>query len=191
MYAGWKVLTIAGKVSTLATNLGVLRGKTNGAKNAAKGFRGSLAGKAGVAGAVVLAGYELSNLIRKIPGWDNAMKNFGASIYNLATNLGLVNDQMAQFQGKKIPGQTSSGQIRRRAAFLEASGLTPQQAAGRLARSHPNMARHDIDVLAGVHGRSPIMNVTAHFPNVTNARQIESELVKHHRRRGHPRRSNR
>jgi hypothetical protein len=191
MYAGWKVLTIAGKVSTLATNLGVLRGKTTGAKNAAKGFRGSLAGKAGVAGAVVLAGYELSNLIRKIPGWDNAMKNFGASIYNLATNLGLVNDQMAQFQGKKIPGQTSSGQIRRRAAFLEASGLTPQQAAGRLARSHPNMARHDIDVLAGVHGRSPIMNVTAHFPNVTNARQIESELVKHHRRRGHPRRSNR
>lgn len=46
--------------------------------------------KSGVAPAAVLAGYELSTFIRKIPGWNNEMESLGGTAEKLADKLGLI-----------------------------------------------------------------------------------------------------
>jgi hypothetical protein len=194
VYATFKVLSFASKIATLAASFGTLKGKMGGAKGAATGFRGSLAGKAGVAGAVVLAGYELSNLIRKIPGWDNAMKDFGASIYNVATNLGLVKDPMAKFGGKAMPHGNTMRQIAEQARRLEAGGRhTGAQATNILARRFPQVSRYEIQGAAGV--RSPTGSLAIyggiHLHGVTNTRQLEDELRRRNQRRPHARRNGR
>jgi hypothetical protein len=193
-YASFKAVQIAGRVATLAGSLRGLRrstvratGATRGLRGAAGGLRGSLVGKAGVAGAVALASYELSKLFRKIPNWDRLAKELGGNLYDLAVNLGLATDAMAKFDGKAAPSQAAGVQIRNQARRLEAGGLTPRQAANRLAGQHPGVARRDIDALAGVRGRRPTYNINNLVVNAGNAKQLEGELTRRSKRRQHKR----
>jgi hypothetical protein len=113
-----------------------------------------------------------------------------------------VHDPGAQFAGRAAPGQAASAAIRRQAARLERSGLSPQQAANRLAAAHPGMARRDIGVLAGEYGINrpgrPVARpggVTVHgdlhVHGVQDPRKLQDAVVKQSRgrpvrRRGDP-----
>jgi hypothetical protein len=189
MYASWKIANIVSKITTLTTSFTNLKGGIKNTRTASGNLRTSLIGKAGVAAAVVGAGIELSNLIRKIPGWDKAMKDFGGTIHDLATNLGLVKDPMAKFEGKAPPSQRMAGRVRGQAAILEHAGLAPRQAAGVLAGIHPGLAQHDIEVLAGVTGKAPVYNIqNLHLNGIQDVGAMEAQLLRRAGRRPHPRR---
>lgn len=76
--------------------------------------------KSGVAPAAVIAGYELSTFIRKIPGWNSAMESFGSTAEKLAEKLGLVGGAAT-----KVPSFTSGIQARLIAAYREAVKEVP------------------------------------------------------------------
>jgi hypothetical protein len=191
IYAGWKVLTFAGKITQLAGSFGSLSKKQDAARGSAGRLNASLAGKAGLAVGVAAASWEVSKMIRKIPGWDKKMKEFGAGIHDVLADIGLIKDPMKQFEGKANPTQQLIGGIRGRAQQLERGGMTPKQAADQLARQFPNVARHDIDVAAGVTAKAAGVTIGTqnnHFHGVQNPRQMEDELAKRHKQRPHRRR---
>jgi len=150
-YATFKVVQIAGRVATLATNFGTLATSTRTATGSVKGMSGAL-GKAGLAGSALAAGYAIGQLLNKIPAVQRAEKAVGEAAYGIASKIGVVSDPGKQFAGKKILSGTQSAAIRRQAAALERGGLSPQQAADRIAARNPNVARRDIGVLAGEYG---------------------------------------
>jgi hypothetical protein len=179
-YATFKVAKIAGNVADLAGKFGLLSGKTDTAAGSAKSMSGAM-GKVGLAGAVALAAWELSNMIRKIPGWDKAMQGLGATAYDAAAKIGLVHDPMAQFAGKANLTQDQATAIRSQAYQLEQGGMTGAQAAGVLAARNPGVARYDIDTLAGVHsaaGTLVTVNGDLNINGVQNPRQLQEQLQK-------------
>lgn len=144
-YATFKTAQIAGGIGRMAAEMGILSGS-------ADATAASFGMKAGIAGAVVLAGYELSRFIRKIPGWDNAMQTLGSSAYDAATKFhafGLT-DPTEQFSGQLDPGQAQARFLRRRARRLERGGMSAQEAADQLVKQHPLLAVHDAQVFAAV-----------------------------------------
>jgi hypothetical protein len=150
----FKAVKMASAVAGVATQFGILGtkagtagGKMRGARGGAGALRGSLIGKAGLVGAVLAAGFVLSKLIRKIPGWEGAMKSFGGAIEEVAEKLGLVNDPLKEFEGKKDVTQTLAKQLRTRALTLHNKGLSDVQVQQRLARENPKVALHDIKSL--------------------------------------------
>lgn len=87
-------LSLAGGTATGGFGGGAVGGGIATAEEAASVSRlavsaSGLAGvlKSGVAPAAVLAGYELSTFIRKIPGWDSAFESFGNKATDLALKL--------------------------------------------------------------------------------------------------------
>jgi chromosome segregation ATPase len=188
LYTAWKVATIAGKVADLAGKFGGLKRKQNEARGAARLLRGSLVGKLGLAGAAFAVGVELGNLaLDKIPGLRGAMYDLGGSAYDLAGKLGLVNDELAQFEGKKTPGQSSMQQMRAFAARMEARGVTTGDTAKALALKFPGFATRDYQVAAGVTGVRTAAQITIngglHLNGIQNPRQLEDELHRRAKRR--------
>lgn len=72
-------------------------------------------------------------------------------------------------------GPQESRQVRQTAARLQAGGMTPEQSVERIARARPNVARRDIEVLAGLHGSKPtvVNNYTTHV----DGRRDDAETV--------------
>lgn len=155
--AAFRALTGATRAATVATVAHGNAAKASAAKGAL--LRRSLVGKAGIVGAAGLAAFALTTLILKVTGLDKKLRAAGAAAFDLAAKVGLADDKGKQFEGKKILTGAESKRIRQQAARLEAGGLTPKQAAARIALNRPNVARRDIDVLAGVHGQRPVVNI--------------------------------
>jgi len=135
-------------VGTLATSMTDLGLESKGAAK--------LIGKAGLAGAVGFASYEMTTMILKATGLDKKLDGLAESAYDAAIKIGLIHDPMEQFKGKTTPTPGIARFIRNQAARLEQGGMTPQQAADRLAASHPGLAKRDVEVWAGVYAKQPI-----------------------------------
>lgn len=160
----FRALKMASTVAGMARNFGLLGGNirrttaaTRGAKGGLTAMRGSLIGKAGLVGAVGLASFALTRMFLKLTGLDKRLRKAGGTAFDLAAKLRLVNDPGKQFEGKTVPTQASARFIRERLARLQRRGLTERQSAAAFLKSHPNYARRDVEVLAGVHsaGRIP------------------------------------
>jgi hypothetical protein len=191
-YATFKILTIAGSVATLAARFGLLAGSTTKAAGATRLLSASMLGKAGLVVGVGAAAYGITTLALKVTGLDKKLKSAGGAAYDFASKIGLVNDPGKQFAGKTLLSQSASGAIRRQALRLEAGGLTPEQAATRIAAARPNVARHDIDVLASPR-RAPaiVVHGGVHVHGVNNPRELQDAITKNARgrpvrRRGDP-----
>ena len=94
-YGIFKAAQFAAVVTRMVSSFGFLTtavrtntGATRTATVANRAFAASFLGKAGIAAGAAFAGYELSKLIRKIPGWDKAMKKFGETVYDVFAGLG-------------------------------------------------------------------------------------------------------
>jgi hypothetical protein len=203
-YGTWKVLTIAGNVATLAGRFGLLAGNTTKAAGATRGLSASMLGKAGLVVGVGAAAFAITSLILKMTGLDEKLKSVGASAYDAAAKIGLVHDPGAQFAGHAAPGQASAVAIRAQARRLEAGGMSPAQAAARILARRPDLARHDVEVLAGVYGGAPgsprraparpggvTVHGDLHVHGVQDPRKLQDAVVKQSRgrpvrRRGDP-----
>ena len=199
-YGTWKVLTIAGNVATLAGRFGLLAGNTTKAAGATRGLSGAM-GKAGLAGAALAAGFAIGTLLTKIGPVRRAMEQVGSAAYDAAQKIGLVSDPGKQFAGKTILSGAQTRALRQQAAALERGGLSPQQAANRLAARNPNVARRDIGVIAGEYGGRPdrpparpggvTVHGDLHVHGVQDPRKLQDAVVKQSRgrpvrRRGDP-----
>jgi hypothetical protein len=149
--AAWKVYTAATRAAALA-NLAFGRSAATMAASAGSA-RLALIGKAGLVVAVGLLSYELTKAILKLTGLDQKLESLGGKAFDLAAKLGL-----AQGAPAAALSQGASGFIRRQARGLIAGGMTPAQAAARIAATHPGVQRGDIDVLAGVRGKIVVEN---------------------------------
>jgi TP901 family phage tail tape measure protein len=190
-YAAFKALNIASSVASAARSFGLLGRnartagvRMKGAQAASVGLRGSLLGKAGLVGAAGLAAFAITSLILKATGLDKKLKDAGGSAFDLAAKLGLVNDNNKQFEGKTILGPAGSRAIRQQAARLEAAGLSPTQAATKIAARRPNLALHDIQVLAGVFGQQPQLDknsatVVVHTHVELDKQKVGTAVTKH------------
>jgi hypothetical protein len=182
-YAAWKITSLIGNVAALASKFALLAGNTKGATAATRGLSGSMLGKAGLVAAAGVAAYELTKLTLKVTGLDDKLKGLGASAYDAAAKIGLVHDAGAQFRGKTILSPQASAFLRQQAARLEQAGLTPQQAAARIAASHPGVASRDIGVLAGVYGqRAIVVENHVHLDGREVARSVNRHDARAHRR---------
>lgn len=144
------VLSVAGAFGKVAINAGKAAKGVRAARVSSAGLSAGLIGKGGLVVAAGVAAFALTTLILKATGLDKKLRGVGASAFDAAANLGLVNDRNKQFQGKKILNQLQTKRVRAQLGKLEHGGLTPTQAADAFAKRHPNIALHDIQVLAGV-----------------------------------------
>jgi hypothetical protein len=189
-YAAWKIAKLIGSVAELASKFTLLSGNTKTATGSVKGLSKSMLGKAGLVGAAGVAAYELTTLGLKLTGLDKKLKGVGASAYDAAASIGLVHDPTQQFKGKTAPTAGIARFLRNQAARLEQGGMTPSQAAARIAATHPGVARRDIDVYAGVTGRRPTVTINGglHLHGVQDVRGLEQQLTKRTQQRPQTRR---
>lgn len=179
IYAGWKLASLASRIVGVASSFATLGGATAAATVETEAASASLMGPAGIAVAAVAAAAGIAYLINQIPGWTNAMKSFGGTLYDVAAGLGLVSGG-----GPPQTSQRTASVIRGSAFQLEQKGYTPQQAASILYSQYPSVPHSDIDVFAGAHGRTPTlinvqhMSVVAHDPN-----GLADALARQNRRR--------
>lgn len=199
-FAAFKAVKMAGAVANVANQFGLLTRKTNGSTAAAKratgasaGLRAGLIGKLGLAAAAGFAAYKLTGLILKVTGLDKKLRTVGGKAHDLAAKLGVINDPGKQFEGKSTLGTGAEvvSALRRQAARLEAKGLSPRQAASALARTHPNVARHDLEVAAGVGGKQPIVvHTNVHLDGQKVGTSV-TEAQRKHKKRNAPQRRGR
>lgn len=181
-YAGFKILKIASNLITLAgalTSTAVAEGE---AAAGAEGLSIALGPAVLVAGALA-AGAALGTLLMQIKPVHEAMVGLATDIASL---FGYKNP-MAQFAGKKIVPQNQVTAIRRQAGALERQGLSPAQAAGRLAQQYPSYARRDLGVFAGEYSHQMVIH-NLNLVGVQNPAQLSERLQKHARQRPHRRR---
>lgn len=157
-------------IADLTVGMGQLAGET-GKLNA------KLLGKAGLVAGAGLAAYELTSMFLSATGLDDKLRDVGGAAYDLAANLGLVNDPMKEFQGKAAPTQGQAGQIRGQARTMLQGGMTSAQVVNFLVRAYPQMAKRDIEVLSGARGTINIAG-GLHLHGVQNVRSLEQALAK-------------
>jgi len=194
-FVAWKAVQMASAVSKVASSFGLLTAKTaastkatRGATVASRGLAGSFLGKAGLVAGAGLAAYELTTLALKATGLDKKLNALGATAFDAAAKLGLVNDPGKQFAGKTNLDQAAAGFVRRRARRLETGGMSPEEAAARIARTHPNLAKRDIGVLAGVGVGGIVINGGVHLHDINDVPKMENEIFKRAKTRPTPRR---
>jgi hypothetical protein len=187
-FAAFKALQMAASVTRLAQTFGLLAARERGAARATGGLKASLLGKAGLVGAAGIAAFALTTLILKATGLDKKLKSVGASAFDAAAKIGLVKDPGKQFEGKKLLSGNQYRAIRQQAARLEARGLTPAQATARIAAQRPNVARRDIEVLAGVRGKPPVVHTTVNLDGQTVAKNTTQHQLKNKKRNATQRR---
>jgi TP901 family phage tail tape measure protein len=177
-FVAFKALNMAATIAGMARNFGLLTAKTNAqtaattkAAVANKTFSLSMVGKAGLVGAVGLAAFGITTMILKLTGLDKKLKGVGATAFDVAAKLGLVNDPTAKFAGKRNIGQAEARRLRATAGRLQQQGLSPNASAAQLIRQHPNLAAQDLRVLAGATtGRGVPVNVVVQLDRETIAR---------------------
>jgi TP901 family phage tail tape measure protein len=177
-FVAFKALNMAATIAGMARNFGLLTAKTNAqtaattkAAVANKTFSLSMVGKAGLVGAVGLAAFGITTMILKLTGLDKKLKGVGATAFDVAAKLGLVNDPTAKFAGKRNIGQAEAKRLRATAGRLQQQGLSPNASAAQLIRQHPNLAAQDLRVLAGATtGRGVPVNVVVQLDRETIAR---------------------
>ena len=198
-FIAFKAVKMTAAVLDIARSFGIMTARTNAATLAtrratlaSRGFRASLIGKAGLVAAAGVAAFALTTLLLKVTGLDKKLKSVGASAFDAAAKLGLVNDPGAQFEGKRVLTGLESKRVRDTAARLQAQGLTSEQAAARIARARPNVARRDIEVLAGVYGARPpapvVVNTKVQLNRETVGKVVTETQRRTAKRTGAPRR---
>jgi hypothetical protein len=170
-FVAFKALNMAATVLGIARSFGVLTGRTTAATAATRTFNLSMIGKAGLVGAVGLAAFGITSMILKLTGLDKKLKGVGATAFDVASKLGLVNDPTAKFAGKRNIGQAEARRLRATAGRLQQQGLSPNASAAQLIRQHPNLAAQDLRVLAGATtGRGVPVNLVVNLDGQTVAR---------------------
>ena len=91
-YATFKAVQIASTVTNLASSFGLLARRTNGAKTASQGMAASFLGKAGLVAAVGIASFQITSMILKMTKLDKKLKDFGGSVFDIASSLGLTKE---------------------------------------------------------------------------------------------------
>jgi hypothetical protein len=132
--AGTEIATVGEEAATASV---AVRGLTF----AGGALRSVLAGNAGIAAGAVIAGYELSTLIRKIPGWNSAFESLGSHIAGVFGAGGGRNEGSSGTPSAAafIDSQTKLVEAYKKA--LEAAppdGATTPGSRGALANAGPN-----------------------------------------------------
>ena len=172
-------LGAAAKVAKIASSLGLVGSKAGVAEGGVRSLSGSLIGKAGLAGAAGVASFELTTLALKATGLDKKLRSAGGGAYDLAASLGLIHDPTKQFAGKTLLSQPAATFIRHRAQRLEAGGLSTSATVSRILATHPSLARHDVQVLAG-----QTATVVVHTHVDLDGREVAKTVTKHQARDG-------
>jgi len=158
--AGALILLI-GRFRVLGTLTNPMPGRFGRMAQALAGPRGlvGLMGKAGLAGAIALASIELSNLIRSIPGWDNAIKKISEKTANLLEKIpgvkrvgraisgavfGKGNDDTAERDVEENVGTTGYSTIFNTYKNLRRSGLSHVRALKKLQSDFPSLGAQSI-----------------------------------------------
>jgi hypothetical protein len=145
--------TLAGALLLVSGRFASVLGNADKLLTKLPGFRGVLVGRGGLigmfgrlglAGAVALAAWELSKLLRKIPFVEDAMKGLGSAVYDTLETIGLIDDPMERYEGKRDFTPDDATRLRRAYRRMRSKGRTHEFAMDILIDSYPRLAPSDI-----------------------------------------------